>query len=97
SGSVLPNTIHEVVGHPNIECSISFARKNVNKEGHSIWFLGPRFRGDERKQDTARHSHIRKTPGGFPPGAIGYLSELRLDQTTIRDRSCAGCGRCPRT
>ena len=34
--AVLPDALHQIVSHANVECTVRFTRKNINKESHEL-------------------------------------------------------------
>jgi hypothetical protein len=45
SVAVLPDALHQIVGHPDIKGTVSLGRKNVDKESHARGSWTPAFAG----------------------------------------------------
>ena len=43
--AVLPDALHEVIGHSDVKCAVPLARKYINEESHVCWPWTPAFAG----------------------------------------------------
>src|SRR5215472_17782631 len=70
---MFPCTTHEIIRHPDVERAVASACQNVDPETHGLGPLGPRFRGDERREYT-------RLPWGLPCLTLWIGARLRLFQ-----------------